>query len=632
MSSQGTAENLDPDSGETLVALVLVTVEDFRSVDLTAPIAGLDRVDCHAFERAYQQASESARTASRAIESNAYRLLASLCSLHFKVEDRAGVFGPQLVMSGRRTAIPDDFRGEQNHALEKIIPDLANPGLRARIADVVWTNDRRAGAAARAAVDAYCEAVEGLGNGRYRDRFENQPQASVEEIDLIHRALQIVGQISKKGQIPDRVGDNLTRLYELARHAVESIPFERIGRLRLYYGLISATELATDAEALAQVSAEQPKTDPLAIKKVWDLAAEAREKSGDAAASRRCRLNGVDQTLAMRNMVQGASAAASWIRTAISELRHIPDTREQRENLRRELRQLQEAAQDDYGTFSTPLDLSGMQAGAIEVFSGLTLPEILKQFALIVRPRTMEELRKEAIESLKNAPLRDMFSAIYADDEGKVVAETPGAQMSGEPSEAWLKGAISRNQPIWRHIVVGGSIEPARQTTMSKHPLTERHFQVIATHSPFIPVTHRYTFALGFARFMQGDFVSAAHLLIPQVEHCVRHVLRSVNLDSSKIMPDMLQEDRPLSALLEQHRQEMDRIFTADLTNEIDLLFNHRPGPALRHEFAHGKIGSGYCFDPDVIYACWFIYHLCCLPLLRYWKDHIAPAIEAECF
>jgi hypothetical protein len=148
--------------------------------------------------------------------------------------------------------------------------------------------------------------------------------------------------------------------------------------------------------------------------------------------------------------------------------------------------------------------------------------------------------------------------------------------------------------------------------------------------SPFVPSSHAYTYALGFARFMQGDFVSAGHLLVPQLEHSIRYVLRSSGEDASKIMPDMLQEDRPLSALIEGMLPELDRIFTPNIVNEIGLLFSRRPGPALRHQFAHGKVGAGACFGADVIYACWFIYRLTCLPLFPHWKEHVAPAIDAD--
>jgi hypothetical protein len=90
----------------------------------------------------------------------------------------------------------------------------------------------------------------------------------------------------------------------------------------------------------------------------------------------------------------------------------------------------------------------------------------------------------------------------------------------------------------------------------------------------------------------------------------------------------MLQEDRSLSGLLLSLRPELEEIFGPDLINEIDLLFNFRAGPSLRHEIAHGKLTTGACYHRDAIYACWLIYRLTCLPLVRYWPEQVAPAIE----
>jgi hypothetical protein len=382
---------MEDNAGIKSDGIPIVTFAEFQVVDLSGPIAGSDHVNCYELERAYLNAAEAAHLSGSDVDTRVYRLLAALCSLHFKVDDPAYVYGPQWTINGRRTAIPEDFRGDQNSALEHIIMQLPNPGLRARVADVVWINNRRSQTAAMAVMEAYCEAVEGLMRGRYRDRVDLQSKVSVEQIDLIHRALQVASQTHKRGRIPDRIQRNLHELYTIAQHAVEPIPFVRIGRLRLLHDLITNQELAADAEAVAQLAA--PNAHPLAIKSVWDLAADAHAKT-DAVASRQCRLNGVDQTLAMRKAVQGHTlAVASWTRTAISELRLIPDTRQQREDLRRELRQLQEAAQDDFGTFTIPLDLGDMQAGIIEVFSYLSLPKLLLQFALLAQPRKMEELR-----------------------------------------------------------------------------------------------------------------------------------------------------------------------------------------------------------------------------------------------
>lgn len=165
---------------------------------------------------------------------------------------------------------------------------------------------------------------------------------------------------------------------------------------------------------------------------------------------------------------------------------------------------------------------------------------------------------------------------------------------------------------------------------MLRFPLEERHFAPIANMSPFVPYGHEHLFALGFARLWQGDYASAAHLLIPQLENSLRYVLLNANRDSSKIKPDLLQEDRSLSGLLQWLRPQLEEVFGADLVNEIDLLFNYRAGPALRHEMAHGKMSAGACYHRSGIYACWLIYQLTCLPLIRHWKDKVGPAIEQE--
>lgn len=95
---------------------------------------------------------------------------------------------------------------------------------------------------------------------------------------------------------------------------------------------------------------------------------------------------------------------------------------------------------------------------------------------------------------------------------------------------------------------------------------------------------------------------------------------------------DLTQEDRSLSTLLETHRNELVAIFGEDIVLHIDLMFNHRPGPALRHEFAHGKVGDRSYGDPVIYYACCFIYFLVCVPLIPSWAQYVAPAIEAGSF
>ena len=122
--------------------------------------------------------------------------------------------------------------------------------------------------------------------------------------------------------------------------------------------------------------------------------------------------------------------------------------------------------------------------------------------------------------------------------------------------------------------------------------------------------------------------VSACHLLFPQLENSLRHVLSDAGIDTSKLDEELLQEDRSLSGLLSNRREQLESVFGIDLIYTIDLLFNLKGGPCLRHEIAHGKLASGACYLHSSIYACWLMYYLMCLPLQRCWSTHVAPQLE----
>lgn len=615
----------DQDEQETVpLPAVLAPAADLASVDLATALDGLGHADDHALEQALGQAAKEAEARGDVAAQRGYVLLSILCTFHLRVEDQADVWGPRWQGLEGRFYTASDFRGEQTAILADMVETIPHPALRARVADVVWHNDRARRAAATLAVEAYCELIERRLDGNYVSRFV--PDSILDLVDWFHRSLQIVAMSQKRCAIPDAVRRVFEALYVHAEAAGQYVAFVKLVRLGLEYGLTDWARVAPGAERLADRRAGDDY--PMAVQGAWDLAAQGYAKLGDDDAKRRCQERSVDETLRMREQIGSAAAQAHWTRKAIGELRAAGGFKDRIAKLRAELRDLQDASLDEFGQFTIPMDLTEERQGTIELFDGLTLPDILIRFALFSMSPKVDELRCQALESRKNSVFGSMFGASYSDHEGKTVAETPAAPLDSEPDEAWFKEQSLQYLDIRRHQIVGGFIEPARRTVMLRFPLEERHFGPIVSMSPFVPPGHEHLFALGFARFWQGDGASAAHLLIPQLENSLRYVLLNANRESSKIKPDLLQEDRSLSGLLQGLRPELEEIFGADLVNEIDLLFNHRPGPALRHEMAHGKMSAGVCYHPNGVYACWLIYQLTCLPLVRHWKDKVAPAIE----
>lgn len=99
-------------------------------------------------------------------------------------------------------------------------------------------------------------------------------------------------------------------------------------------------------------------------------------------------------------------------------------------------------------------------------------------------------------------------------------------------------------------------------------------------------------------------------------ENSLRHVLKSHGHDVTNFDDTtMTQQDRTISALFEQMRPELDSVFGRAITTDIKNVFLKKSGPHLRHSLAHGLLPDGAAYGAGAIYGCWFIFHLCMLPL-----------------
>jgi hypothetical protein len=605
------------------------TIDDFAAVDVEAPVRALKTCEANTLRDAYGQAFRQAEIAGDATAMRVYRVLEGVCGIAMRAADRGNVWGPSFTAGTWRSAVPGDFLGDQTTVLAAVAPGLVNPGLRARVADIAWTNDRKAGATAGVAVEAYCDCAEGLVAGTLQPWIGTGEHAIFEAIDPIHRAMQIVHRTTKKGQRPNRPLEVFAQVYEAARDQRAYYAFSQLAEIALHFELKTQAELAADAADLAQ-GAEGEKY-AMVVKGVWDLAAQLYANLKDDEAARRCRIGAFEQTLLMREQVRGSAAAeAGWVTQALMQLRHIEGMEEREQALELELRQLQKASLKQMAPIPIDLEVEGEAQQIAEHFEGLSLADALRQFALLERSPDLDALRQQALDSLKAAPMGSMFSAVYLDDEGRSVAKAAGAPHSGEPDESWFRRMAGQYESLRRARVVAGYLHPARATIQLRFDPQERHFEPIVEFSGFVPAPQKPLVVLGFTRLFQGDLMSAAHLLIPQLEPCLREILKRNGHDPSKRRDDETEEDLALSRLLPRFRSELEKIFSPAITDEIDRLFNARPGPALRHELAHGQLSAGACYHADVYYACWFLYRLCCLFILKDWDQIVGAQFTAQ--
>ena len=394
--------------------------------------------------------------------------------------------------------------------------------------------------------------------------------------------------------------------------------FLNVGEVSLQFGVEKPATIAANAETLT--AANDPDTHT--SRELWELAAIAHRQSGNDQERDRCLVSAAEchVRLAEADGAQGMVASAHFL-DAIEALRRVPDTRERRQQLETTLREAQASIRDEMGVISTPVDLTALVAEARRRVGGLSLAQALAEFASLSESPEPSDLRNDTLKLAEENPLFGAMPVSIVDEEGKVVAKSPGLAGDDEDSDLALHHLIARLESLRRQSDVEGMIEPARRLIHSEHPLDHSDFRLLAEMSPFVPGDRGALFALGFVRFFGGDFVSALHILVPQLENSLRYVLKQAGVEPSAIHSDMTQENRTLSVILTRDRDSLEAIIDPAIVFEIENLFDFRGGPTIRHHLAHGLMSANELYGTDAIYACWFMFRLCCLPLFPHWQE-----------
>jgi hypothetical protein len=603
----------------------VISLEEFGACDLDAPIASLKQIDMISIALAYQNAAAGAASPCKDV----YVLFSEIARIRLNPADRGAIWTARAAFGNERTMIPSDIRGKQSDILEAALPQIKHPAVRARVADLVWSSDLRKYKVATAAINAYCDCVEGLIDGSLRAA---DPLGGLNLIDAerpAHRMLQIASATTKNGApLPNRVQAALASLYGEALEGSQPVIFNRIAGLCVEYKLVDIKRVAGDAETLASRKLD---VTPEAIRMTLDFASILYKRLDDTESERRCALAAVGQLLRMRDQVSQAGAKAAWVMAALLRLRHIKgdEATALEDVLEDELRRLQRASLRDMRSFPVDIAVPGEEKRITDLFSDMDFSTALKTFALLGASPKTEDLRAEALRHGSESQLTAMFGVKHLDDEGRTVINTAGTGR-GDPPDDWFISMIGRLESFRRAVLVANCIEPARLLIGGIVQIEERHFNPIVWQSGFVPETQAPIWALGFARFFQGDFISAAHLVVPQLEPSLRYILKAHGADPTKRRDDATEEDRSLDAIMVNHRDALVAILTAPLVDELDRLFNLQPGPTLRHDIAHGQTSAGQCYSPDVIYACWFLYRICCLFLIEHWDKRVRPALAIE--
>lgn len=583
-----------------------ISLDDFNACGWREALEEARRED---YSSMWQQLSSKARKATEEGNLEAGKvlwLLADACSMMLKPNSSNKPFAPFIVMDGKRSALPEDFKNEDIEFFSQIIPFIDEPKLCARISDIAWLLSKpRNHKHALSAIDNY-RSIEIGTESWIRDGRDGR--------ECWDRAIQLC--LMLQAGAGERLKEIESKIVEALK---ESLPED--GYLanwladllsKHHLGVKDNRDIAEKLEALATYFEDS--CDLHRARDYLDAASEWYKKSEDAPQSTVMIVRNAECWV--KEAINMVAASFYFYESAIHKYRTIPKALRDQHNVEERIVELRglmnEAGENSLNEMgkitSGSIDISELIENSVKAVKGKELSEALLQFANVYRGARADKIRSFSEEMIRNHPLRSLFAATHMSSDGRVIAKKPAADLGGENQESVIWPEMVKYYAMELSLVVQGDIWPALEVIRQEHRLKEADFYSVVKRSPVVPPDRIRLMAKAIFQGFDGDFISALHLLIPQIENLVRYHLKQHGEKTTNIDINGIENENGLSTLMDNSKVE--DIFGKDLSFELKAIFCDPFGPNLRNELAHGLIGYEESQNIYSIYAWWLTFRL----------------------
>ena len=581
-------------SNERYPKELVLTVEDFSSCGWETVLAEVDRKDYSSIHSAFFNAAKQATDEKRQAHSKALWLLADACSMMLFPASFNEPFKPYIELPDGRSTIPDDLSETDIAFFAEIVDTIDDPWLKARLADLVWLK-RSEFQFALMAIDAYREIPL---------RSETWLHAG----DKCWERAIVLARMLRKGA-GDRLAQIEASIIDIFKMGGEDFLCLQLADLLKSKGLGKDHSIMI-AKKLESLGREyKKKNDFNKAGQYFQVSVDWFEMSADTAKSAEMKVEW-GETRVKEATAARASVAIHFYERAIQIYRSIPHSERAKYGVKERIEELRalhsesgKQSLNEMGVISTPkTDISQIVEDARNAVKGKDPVEALKAFVNLGRDVNVKELREQVIERFQNS-ISALFSSVRMSQDGRVIAKRPGINASPDDNEIGIRSQMIRDYQIYVSLVVQGCIWPALETLLLEHRLQEADFTNLARRSPIVPIGRAGLFGKALYAGYDRDFVTALHILVPQIEHMVRFHLKARGVSTTNLDSNGIENENGLSTLMDL--PETEKIFGEDLSFEIKALFCDPVGANLRNKLAHGLINYEECYSPYAIYAWW---------------------------
>lgn len=579
------------------------TLEELRADKVDELLALAQDPSCSAYAEALLDRATLPPTGSAAWKVRT--LLGFVTSLRLDVDDNSQPFKLSTWFGDLG---PDALTKEQLEVLAAWLPEVTDPELRARIADLLWMTLRsRDHLHGRAAISAYADSAE-----RQLKPDGHWPRA----VDSFARALALPSSL--------RPTDLVTRMEAVLDGKFGSTEGPRDARLMhlmLDCRLGDAAKYGWIAEAKAESLEKKAESETYATnlslifaREYWSAAAgwRARELGANAPAVQSARLRAAETHVKEADKARAANqpmVEAHFLGNAITALRRAGADRMRTESLLTRMMEAQRTAPRE--TFSTPVDLTQQVVAGRRAVEGKGLVQAMHALATVTSSPTLSTLREMTTDYLSKSLVDRLFPAVLSSNDSRVVAHMPPLSVDDDGT---LTGEVVLRWHMWKQagwirVMSSGRILGALEQLWLEHNPRLSDLVSLVNVSALVPAGHEGLFAKGLHAGLHGDFAVAIHILIPQLENGLRVFIEEV---LGKPMVNHGDDGTQAVSLFKRvlNHPDLAKVLGEDLLFDLQGLLIMQESTNLRNTMSHGML-TDRDIGSDAMYAWWLCLRIC---------------------
>lgn len=593
-----------------------ITEELFYKSRYYEIIEGCSEKECHEYATVFLKKAREIESDSDSINSDIYTLIGRLASLNLRLESAINPFSPKP--TGPIDTEPAEyiqiFDREHINLLKIVVSNIKDFELQARIADVIWVIDRDF-EFAKLALNSYLESAKILEHPEQWTSCEKR----------IHRAFHLANLLGVKTGLITKVLQHIENVLDKYNGTDPLFLSQRMMSL-----LIEAEH--GDPEKYIKLSEKcaldaEEKNNFHRARAYWSVKAQWHKLNKDIEKERESLINNAESYVKEAEFKKGTDGQGSYLvashflQRAIEAYRRIGNTKIQVDRIHRLLLGYEQQSINEMQHFSTKFDASESVKKAVENVSGKNFFDAIFALSLMVQSPKISDLESEVKKNANQFPLSHLMGGVAVNHLGKVTARQT-SMFSNDPKEVEeaMRQKMLQNAEFHRYYATQALIEPARHQIFIEHNAQLSDFMPIVHNNLFVPEGREYIYAQGLLKGLEGDFLTSAHLLIPQIENSIRHIIRAKGALTSGVDSNGIQDERSLNDTL--FTPEIEEAFGPDIIFDLQGILVERLGANLRNKMAHGLMGYSEFFSLDVSYLWALTLRLCCWPLIvQKYKD-----------